>query len=128
MSCKCHIVPNDVLQRLSSDTRFSADVRKALADTARVSAEIRKLRTQAGLLTNATQSTGAHVLQLAGAPDVFVYDCKHTQTLPGAAIPNPQNSADPTAKRTFSETTLVAEFYKQVFNRNSVDNAGMTLF
>jgi Zn-dependent metalloprotease len=36
-------------------------------------------------------------------------------------------STDATAKRAFVETSSVATFYSQVFGRNSVDNAGMTL-
>jgi Zn-dependent metalloprotease len=56
-----------------------------------------------------------------------VFDCKHSTTLPGTQIPNPSGSPDPTAKRTFTETTEVAKFYQALFGRNSVDNAGMTL-
>jgi Zn-dependent metalloprotease len=40
---------------------------------------------------------------------------------------NPGSSPDPTAKRAFTETTGVAKFYKDVFNRNSIDNNGMTM-
>jgi len=127
MSCTCFIVPKDVLNRLGNDTTLAAEVRKALADTAQISTEIRKLRTQATLLTSATQAIGSHFVQLAKAPDVTVYDCKHTQTLPGTSVPNPKGSADPTAARTFTETTAVAEFYQEIFKRNSIDNAGMTL-
>ena len=102
MSCTCYIVPQDVLLRLSTDKSLSAAVRKGLVDTARVSSEIRKLRTQAGLLTTATQAGGALLVELAATPKVTVYDCKHSQTLPGTQVANPQKSKDATPKRAFA--------------------------
>ena len=125
--CTCFIIPKDVLDRFSGDKKLSAELRKASADTSRVSTELRKLRTQAGALTTASRSLGAHLVDLAASPKVSVYDCKHSQTLPGTPIANPKASKDATIKRTFSETTQVAQFYKKVFNRNSIDDAGMTM-
>ena len=127
MSCNCFIIPNDVLDRLARDKTLSAALRKASLDTARVSLQMRNVREQARELTIATRSLGAHLIDLAPSPAVTVYDCKHTQTLPGMPIPNPKKASDPTPKRTFVQTTKVAQFYKKVFKRNSVDNAGMTL-
>ena len=114
MSCTCFIVPQDVLKRLAEDSKLSAEVRKASADTGRISVEIRKLRKQAGKLTTAATLDGAPLAELAAAPMVTVYDCKHTQTLPGTPVPNPGSSADPTATRTFIFTptaTLTAVPY-----------------
>ena len=125
--CTCCIIPKDVLDRLSHDKTLSQDQRKSMADSARVSDALRNVRVQAGLLTNVSQSMGAHLATLAAAPKVTVYDCKQTQTLPGTPVPNPKASTDATCKRAFNETTKVAQFYKQVFNRNSIDNAGMTM-
>ena len=127
MSCTCFIVPQDVLEKLAKDSKLSEEVRKASADTGRISVEIRKLRKQAGKLTTAATAGGAPLAELAAAPAVTVYDCKQTQTLPGTPVPNPGSTADATAKRTFKETTGVANFYKKVFNRNSIDDAGMTM-
>ena len=127
MSCTCFIIPNDVLKKLSGDKTLPDDIRRAAKDTARISVEMRKLRTQAVKLTGVARAVSMPLHALTPAPAVTVYNCKQTQTLPGTPIPNPGNSADPTAKRTFKETTRVAEFYKKVFNRNSIDNAGMTM-
>jgi Zn-dependent metalloprotease len=124
--CTCFIIPRYVLERLAVDPEFSAKARKSLADTARISHEVRLLRAQATQLTSVASST-AGLVQLAPAPQVTVYDCKHTTTLPGTTVPNPGSSGDATAKRTFNETSNVAKFYKQVFNRNSIDDAGMTM-
>ena len=125
--CTCCIVPKDVLDRLSHDKTLSQEQRKTMTDSARVSDALRNVRIQAGLLTNVSQSISAHLVTLAAAPKVTVYDCKQTQTLPGTPVPNPKASSDATSKRAFNETTSVAQFYKQVFNRNSIDNAGMTM-
>lgn len=127
MPCSCFIVPRDVLTRLSQDKKLSAEIRKGLTDTAQVSHEIRELRTQAARLTSVATAQGAALTVLAAAPAITVYDCKHTQTLPGTPVRKPGNSSDATAKRAFIETTGVAKFYKQVFNRNSIDDHGMTM-
>jgi Zn-dependent metalloprotease len=47
--------------------------------------------------------------------------------LAGCARCEARNVEGCDCKRTFKETTAVAEFYRTVFKRNSVDDAGMTL-
>ena len=127
MTCMCFVVPRDVLTRLAQDRELSAELRKGMFATAQISHEIRELRSQAAKLTSVAMAHAGALVELAPAPAVTVYDCKHTQTTPGTPVPNPGSSADPTAKRTFNETTSVAQFYKDVFNRNSIDNHGMTM-
>jgi len=127
LRCTCFIVPKDVLERLAGDRQLPQDLRKAAADSARITDGIRRMRVDAGELTAIGQTIGAHLLQLAPAPKVTVYDCRNTQTLPGAPVAGPGNAKDTTAKRTFEETTAVAKFYKSVFGRNSIDDAGMTM-
>jgi len=58
---------------------------------------------------------------------VTVFNCNHGTTLPGTLMPKPKTSSDSTAKQTFVETTGVAKFYKKLFSRNSIDNAGTAL-
>jgi len=125
--CTCCIVPKDVLDRFANDRKLSAELRKAAANSARISDSLRRQRLQAGELTALTHAAGAHLVELAAAPKVTVYDCKNTQTLPGTPVAKPKTAKDGTAKRTFVETTAVANFYKQAFGRNSIDNAGMTM-
>jgi Zn-dependent metalloprotease len=127
MACMCFVVPRDVLTRLAQDRELSAELRKGMFATAQISHEIRELRSQAARLTSVAMAHADALVELAPAPTVTVYDCKHTQTTPGTPVPNPGSSADSTAKRTFNETTSVAKFYKDVFNRNSIDNHGMTM-
>jgi Zn-dependent metalloprotease len=127
LSCTCFIIPPDVLKKLASDRSLSDKARAAARNTATVSTEMRKLREQALVLTVAAGAAARPMRALAKAPEITVYDCKHHQTLPGALVAKPGTSKDATAKRTFKETTALAEFYRTVFKRNSVDDAGMTL-
>jgi len=127
MSCTCFIIPKDILEKLSKDPDLSEDLRKAFEHTSRVSTELHKLRNQAIALASATSMFGVRPPELAPFPVVTVYDCKHHQTVPGSPVPNPGSSSDITASRTFKETTAVANFYKQVFGRNSIDGSGMTM-
>jgi Zn-dependent metalloprotease len=127
MSQTCFIIPKDVLERFAKDRELSDELRDALRHSARLSVEIRKLRGRAVALTRATQFAATVLPELAASPAVNVYDCQHHQTLPGTPVPNPGNQVDQTARRAYQETTGVVDFYKQVFNRNSIDGAGMTL-
>jgi Zn-dependent metalloprotease len=127
LTCTCHIVPKDVLERLAGDKKLSAELRRGAADSARLSDGLRALRTQAGALTALAQASGAHLVELAASPKITVYDCKTSQTLPGTPVASPKTAKDATAKRAFVETTDVAKFYKAVFGRNSIDDAGMTM-
>lgn len=127
MTCVCHIVPKHVLDVISTDRRYPVQSRHAAAMTSRISEQLRGLRTQALAVTATTQLTGSHLITLAAQPDIVVYDCMHTQTLPGRQVANPKSSRDQPVKRAFTATTGVAEFYRTIFHRNSLDNAGMTL-
>jgi Zn-dependent metalloprotease len=127
MSCTCFIVPGDVLTRLAQDKELSAELRKTFFETAQISDEIRALRDQAAKLTSVARVHAGAIDELATAPTVTVYDCQHTESLPGTPVPKPQKSPDSTAKRTFNKTTSAAKFYKDVFKRNSMDDHGMTM-
>ncbi|MGH3726625.1 MAG: M4 family metallopeptidase [Mycobacterium sp.] len=127
----CFIIPRDVLLRLADDDNIADSSRTALAATAAAESAWRILRdahseaTQAGLL--ARSDAFAVAKALAVAPDTPVFDCKHTTSLPGLPVSTPASSTDATAKRAYEETAAVADFYRECFGRNSVDDAGMTL-
>src|SRR4051812_49012666 len=127
MPCTCCIVPNDVLIRLSQDKKLSAPLRKRMVDTVQISHELRELRTQAARLTSIATAHASKVVTLAAEPVLTVYDCRHTQTLPGTPISKPKASRDGSIKRAFNQTADVAKFYQEVFNRNSIDDHGMTM-
>lgn len=125
--CMCYIIPKDVLERFARNKKLDAELRKAARDSAQITDVLRSLRLKHAELTSLAQASGAHLVELAATPFVTVYDCRHTETLPGAPVGNPKTSRDATARCCFAETTSVAKFYKAVFGRNSIDNAGMTM-
>ena len=119
----CSIVPPKVLRRFARDKRLSAKERKAFADAIKYEREWRKLRavhTEVSAATSRLQRGAT-----PRAPEITVFDCKHATTLPGVPVSAP--GSDATSKRAFAETAAVAQFYEQLFGRNSVDDAGKTL-
>lgn len=130
MTCRCFIIPRDVLTRLASDQALDPGVRQDLLHTAQISSHFRAVREQNNALTQTLISLPfpprpfpkRHTL-----PAGLVYDCHHGTTLPGAQVANPDASADGTIKRAFGEEIAVAKFYWDVFKRDSIDGNHMTL-
>lgn len=127
MTCSCFIIPNDVLEKISKDTALSNEIRNNATSNIKVSKSLRKLRASTLAFTKTMDTSAALIGDLSLAPTVTVYDCKHLQTLPGAPISNPASVSDLTTARTYKLTTSVADFYKKVFGRNSINGAGMTM-
>jgi Thermolysin metallopeptidase, catalytic domain len=128
----CFIVPPRVLSKLADDESIPLETRQAMRDCAAVEEAWRGLRiAQTEAIQISLLASGITTLQVAGVlasvPAITVYDCKNTRSLPGAPISNPARSTDITAKRAFDTTRGVVDFYRQCFDRNSVDDAGMTL-
>ena len=127
MSCQCFIIPQNVLERFAQDKSLSAEARKQFADAASYEKMWRKNRTDNIKHELAAQNLLPNGFESAAPPAILVNTCNHGTTLPGTPVANPGASADGTAKRAFTETKAVADFYKSVFGRNSVDNNGKAL-
>jgi Zn-dependent metalloprotease len=128
----CFIVPPRVLRRLAEDESIPAETRQAMRDCVALEEAWRGLRNaQTEAIQISLLASGITTLQVAGVlasvPAITVYDCKNTRSLPGSPVSNPGKSADITANRAFDTTRGVVDFYRQCFDRNSVDDAGMTL-
>ncbi len=129
-NCVCFIVPPRVLERFSVDPNLSAQEREQFAQAAQVEQSWRRAReatAEAALVARATIPEALAPALIAAAPSILVFDCGHGRSMPGTPVADPTNSGDPSAVRAFDETTKVVEFYRTVFGRNSLDNAGMTL-
>ncbi len=132
MTCKCFIIPQEVLNRFASDPELSDAVRQNFHHSAQISALHRAVREQNNALTQ-----GVIGLPLPRPPIPFprlhllpaahVFNCHNTTTLPGAQVANPGSSADGTVKRAYGESEGVAKFYWDVFQRDSIDGNHMTL-
>lgn len=127
MACHCCIIPSDVLERFSKDKSLSAAERKNFADMATFETHWRKVRSVQARANALAQLSLSGKTPLAATPAITVYNCGNGTSLPGTPIPTPGSSSDQTAKRAFTQTSAVADFYQTVFGRNSVDDLGMTL-
>jgi Zn-dependent metalloprotease len=125
--CRCFIVPGDVLQRLADELNLSAEAKQALRLSAILDGHIRQLREQVQKLTATKAALSPVKVTVAPEPAVTVYNCHGSQTLPGRPVQNPDTAGDADSQQIFQVTTSVAQFYKQVFGRNSIDDAGMTM-
>ncbi|MEG1770818.1 MAG: M4 family metallopeptidase [Comamonas sp.] len=124
--CHCQLIPDDVLERLACDPKLSKEVCENAAYSARLSQHFRDIREQSKKLAGfLLENHGLTVL--TENPEVTVFDCKQTLSLPGLQTKEPANSKDATILRTYIETDHMATFLRKVFKRNSIDNAGMTL-
>ncbi len=125
MTCSCFIVPKSVLDRFAADASLPADSREAFAATASLETVWRTLRSAHTEASQSRLAIAPIVTTLAAAPATPVFDCNSSTSLPGTALPS--TSTDATGKRAGGEAAAVAQFYKDCFGRNSVDNAGKTL-
>jgi Zn-dependent metalloprotease len=120
-------VPRRVLERFSRDRRLSAAARRAFADAVRIETQWRKVRAEQGRLARLAQTVLPSGLRAPATQGIEVYTCGHGTSLPGSHVTNPGSSRDATVKRASVQTTAVAEFYRKLFGRVSVDGAGKTL-
>lgn len=125
--CHCQFIPSDVLAQLACDPNLPGDVCRNSDYSAQLSGHLRDVRLQNMKLSGFMLETHAALVPLAPRPHVALFDCKQTLSLPGTPVTQPGSSADDTVKRTYLETLQVTAFLREVFARNSVDGAGMTL-
>lgn len=121
----CNIVPESALRRLAEEV--GGEQRDNLIASADIDRNLRQLRDQSQKLTIAAFAYGGMPQVSAGPPAISVYTAGNNFVLPGNVVNNPGSSPDSQVKTTFAMTGGVADFYKSVFGRNSLDNAGMAL-
>ena len=123
----CFIIPLSVLRELAQDERIETADRATYRRGYAVTQKLRLVREGHRQASLAGHQSGLARLATAVAkvPVEHLFDCKHTTTLPGTAVPMPPH--DPAFKAVSDTTEKVAEFYKTVLGRNSVDNQGMDL-
>jgi Zn-dependent metalloprotease len=120
----CWFVPPYVLDRMaeSSDSR----VRRLAIDAIANASAIRAVRT-----TLATMPSWAATPSLTFRKHRLVYDVKNGSfdDLPGRLVRGERDkkSADASVNEAFSYSGSTYNFYRRIFNRNSLDDNGMTL-
>ncbi|HEY4893597.1 MAG TPA: M4 family metallopeptidase [Reyranella sp.] len=122
----CFIIPLSVLRKLAqAEHTITADrgrYQRSYAMTQKLRL-VREGHRQASLSSHQS-GLSLRATAVAKVPVEHLFDCQHNTTLPGTAVPTPN---DPAFKTVFDTTAKVAEFYKTVLGRNSVDNQGMDL-
>jgi Zn-dependent metalloprotease len=134
MTCKCFIIPLDVLKKFASDPELTEEVRNGFSHTHSISKHIRAIRTEHSALAQTLAELYPVPAQISSKvavvhtlPPSTVYDCKQGTSQPGVPVPNPGTSADGTVKRAYNEAEAVAKFYWDLFGRDSIDAHHMTL-
>ena len=118
------MIPASVLEKLAGDPLVAAASRAAFVKTLVFDRSWRALRADyARLYRNVPRRLPSRV----SAPDVLLFDCQQSETLPGLAVTQPSCSTDPTVQRVFKNTELLAVFLRECFSRNSIDDCGMAL-
>jgi Zn-dependent metalloprotease len=92
-----------------------------------ISHEVRGLRSQASQLSRVALAFAPELVEVAPAPAITIFDCKKSQNLPGLPLASPQDPPDETAQRASDVTAAVADFFREAFGRNSIDDHGMTM-
>ncbi|GLW31218.1 M4 family metallopeptidase [Actinoplanes regularis] len=114
------VTPPFILTRLLDSE--NVEIRQAALATLVTTANLRGERTVRGLIAGA----------LAAPADGrrSVYDCKGSTFLPFATLVRSEDDgpvADPSANRAFDGFGSIRQFFRDVFQRNSIDDRGMRL-
>ncbi|WP_329192349.1 MULTISPECIES: M4 family metallopeptidase [unclassified Streptomyces] len=113
------IIPPYLLKRLLESE--DSEVRRAALGTMLTTARLRGERTVRASFTGlATPGNGRRT----------VFDCEHGSFLPSAELARTEDgpeSADEAVDRAFEGLGLTRDFYKEVFQRDSIDGHGMRL-
>lgn len=119
-SFHCHIIPSDMLRRIAENG--NQQQREAAYRAIDLSSQMRGRREA----INNIALVGAVP---AGAMRRTVYDAKNTRTLPGQLVraEGSPASADITVNEAYNGAGKTYDFFKKVFNRNSIDDRGLRL-
>lgn len=117
---RCPIIPDAVLGRLAGE---SGDFSPAAGRSAPLSPHLRTQR----LPDSPLAAPFLPLRRCSAAPQVTVFDCRQTLELPGTVVAQPQGSLDGAIQRAHAESRHFARFLRSVFQRNSLDDAGMPL-
>lgn len=113
------ITPPHLLQKLMESR--DRTIRDAALRTLLATAELRGQRL--------VRATAGFLASPAGGRRT-IYDCRNSTYLPAAIVARTEDgppSADPSANRAFDGLGTTRDFYKEEFERNSIDGSGMRL-
>lgn len=125
-SC-CFIIPLNILRNYARDTSLSSQARTKLQETFAETGRLRMIREANRIASVTYRRSVVSAAEEAEVVQQELFDCRQRQSLPGRPVHNPDSSPNPDVKTVYSVTANVAEFYKSILNRTSVDNQGLDL-
>lgn len=117
------IVPPHMLKNIA--THGTENQKNLAISTLKVSEQMRGQRRAMADFTAAAFRVAA----VGGGKERIVYDAKNGSTLPGTAVRNEGDpaSADVAVNEAYDGSGVTYDLYKNVYDRNSIDNNGMRL-
>src|SRR5262245_11231723 len=118
----CSIIPPYILKKLADNTELDPQVSKAARKTLLTSTRLRGERE--------VRSQLAISLAALGDGRRTIFDCHHNWNTTTATLARAENgaaSADESVNEAYDGFGKTRQFYKQVFNRNSIDDQGLRL-
>jgi Zn-dependent metalloprotease len=117
----CFIIPPYMLKEVAK--REEGAMREHALESLAVSAQLRGQRAVLGLLPQAMTAFAV------GGKSRNVFDAHHTEDLPGKLVRREGDKAtrDKAVNEAYTYAGVTYDFYKKIFNRNSVDARGMRL-
>src|SRR3954452_17617948 len=118
----CSIIPPYILKKLADNSELDPQVSKAARKTLLTSTRLRgerEVRSQLGI-SQAALGDGRRT----------IFDCNHSTNVSTASVARSENgaaSADESVNEAYDGFGKTRDFYKQIFNRNSIDNHGLRL-
>ena len=119
----CFIIPPAVLRAISRGQLVKKKPDKIFGDSFLETQRLRSIREGFRVATVTTRRSFA-MAPPVHQPAERLFDCKHRESLPGEPVSDPSHDPFETVSAT---TARVAEFYRAVLGRNSIDGRGMDL-
>jgi Zn-dependent metalloprotease len=124
----CFIISPRVFQRLidqETDPKKKDALKVAMAATENLRGQRNLLREHPGAVRSLIRASGA----TSAAGERSVFDAKKTNRIPGMPVRafNAAPVADPAVNQAYDNVGITYDFYRQVFQRNSVDDQGLPL-
>jgi Zn-dependent metalloprotease len=107
------VIPSGLLRKLATDPTLPKRSREAFSDTLRLDAIAR-------------QHIGLQTLFSKSEAVITINDCGNRENLPGQTV-DLTSSSDPVVQRAYLTTSSLLHFYREAFNRDSIDDHGCGL-
>lgn len=120
------IIPIAVLDRIARDASFSEATRAACRSTSAHASTWHGLRNSMSLAARHMRQTVA-CANPPLAPNIYIFSTRGSTSLPGEILTQRDIATHPRLVHLSETLQATLDFYKTIFNRQSLDNLGMSL-